>query len=85
MHIAGPEVYANTKYEDRADKTIEYVENMLYKLNKICGLPTKLSQTNVKKEDFNEIAKKALDDGAMIVNPKQVDFEDVMDILEKAF
>lgn len=85
LHIAGPEVYANTKYEDRADKTIEYVENMLYKLNKICGLPTKLSQTNVKKEDFNEIAKKALDDGAMIVNPKQVDFEDVMDILEKAF
>ena len=58
---------------------------MLYKLNKICGLPTKLSQTNVKKEDFNEIAKKALDDGAMIVNPKQVDLEDVMDILEKAF
>ena len=85
LHIAGPEVYANTKYEDRADKTIEYVENMLYKLNKICGLPTKLSQTNVKKEDFNEIAKKALDDGAMIVNPKQVDLEDVMDILEKAF
>lgn len=85
LHIAGPEVYANTKYEDRADKTIEYVENMLYKLNKICGLPTKLSQTNVKKEDFNEIAKKALDDGAMIVNPKQVGFEDVIAILEKAF
>lgn len=85
LHIAGPEVYANTKYEDRADKTIEDVENMLYKLNKICGLPTKLSQTNVKKEDFNEIAKKALDDGAMIVNPKQVDFEDVIAILEKAF
>ena len=58
---------------------------MLYKLNEICGLPTKLSQTNVKKEDFNNIAKKALDDGAMIVNPKQVNFEDVIEILEKAF
>lgn len=85
LYIAGDEVYASTPKEKRADKTIEYVENMLKKLNELSGLPTKLSDANVKKEDFETIAEKALNDGAMIVNPKQVNYEDVIKILEEAF
>lgn len=85
LYIAGDEVYASTPKDKRADKTIEYVENMLKKLNEISGLPTRLSEANVKKEDFEAIAEKALNDGAMIVNPKQVSHDDVLKILEEAF
>lgn len=85
LYIAGPDVYANTPEADRADKTIKCVEEMLYTLNRIAGLPTRLSQTNVKKEDFDNIARKALNDGAIIVNTKQVSYNDVIEILEKAF
>lgn len=85
LYIAGDEVYANTPKEKRANKTIEYIENTLKKLNELSGLPIKLSDANVKKEDFEAIAEKALNDGAMIVNPKQVNHDDVIKILEDAF
>lgn len=85
LYIAGDEVYVNTPRENRADKAIEYVEKLLKKLNELSGLPIKLSDANVKKEDFEAIVEKALNDGAMIVNPKQVNHDDVMKILEEAF
>ena len=58
---------------------------MLKELNDLSGLPTKLSETNVKREDFEAIAEKSLNDGAMIVNPKQVSYNDVINILNEAF
>ncbi len=58
---------------------------MLKELNKLSDIPTKLSEAGVKKEDFSIIAEKSLNDGAMIVNPKQVSYNDVMQILENAF
>ncbi len=85
LYIAGEEVLINTPKEKRADKTIETIENLLNRLNKLSGLPTKLSDTGVKKEDFDKIARKALNDGAMIVNPKQVTYDDVIEILNKAY
>ena len=85
LYIAGEEVYVNTPNEKKADKTIECIEEILKELHEISGLPTKLSESNVKKEDFDTIAKKALNDGAMIVNPKHVEYNDVIKILEKAF
>ena len=63
--------------------TIEYIEKMLQQLNQISGLPIKLSDANVQKEDFDAIAKKALNDGAMLVNPKHVEYEDIIKILKK--
>lgn len=85
LYIAGEEVYVNTPNEKKADKTIEYIEEMIKELNEIAGLPIKLSEANVKKEDFEAIAKKSLNDGAIIVNPKHVDYNDVIKILEQAF
>jgi len=67
------------------EATIKYIEKMLKELNDLSGLPTKLSETNVKREDFEAIAEKSLNDGAMIVNPKQVSYNDVINILNEAF
>ena len=84
LYIGGEEVYVNTPKEKRADATIECIEKILKQLNEKAGLPITLQEANVKKEDFESIAKKALDDGAMIVNPKQVSYEDIINILEAA-
>lgn len=85
LYVAGEKVYINTPKNKRADTTIEYIEKMLNELNELSGLPTKLSEANVKKEDFEAIAEKSLNDGAIIVNPKQVSYNDVINILNEAF
>lgn len=85
LYIAGEDVLINTPKEKRADKTIEKIEELLKSLNNLAGLPIKLSDAGVQKEDFDKIAKKALNDGAMIVNPKFVTYDDIIDILEKAY
>lgn len=85
LYIAGEEIYVNTPRDKKADKTIECIVELLKELHDISGLPTKLSEANVKKEDFDAIAKKALNDGAIIVNPKHVDYDDVIKILKQAY
>ncbi|MBP3707999.1 MAG: iron-containing alcohol dehydrogenase [Clostridia bacterium] len=85
LYIGGEEVYIQTPKEQRANKTIMCIEEILNELNSLSGLPTKLSEAGVKREDFESIAKKSLNDGAMIVNPKQASYDDVMEILKQAF
>lgn len=85
FYLGGEDIYLATPKEKRADKTIQIIEEMKEKLNKKTELPKTLSQAGVKKEDFKAIAKKAINDGALIVNPKKADYEDILTILEKAF
>jgi alcohol dehydrogenase len=85
LSIAGAEVFAETKKEDRGQKTLDSIKKLLAEYNKLCGLPTKLSDCGVKKEDLASIAKTALNDGAIIMNPKGVTLEDVINILSKAY
>lgn len=85
LYIAGEEVFVNTPKEKRAEKVIETIEELLKTLNTEAGLPIKLSQVGVKKEDFEEVVKKALNDGAIIVNPKEAKREDILEILNNAF
>ncbi len=85
LPIAGAEVYSNTPKEERAKKTIETIKNMRKQLHDMTGLPLNLREKQVNKEDFEKIAQTALNDGAMIVNPKKVEMEDVIMILNQAY
>ena len=50
------------------------------------GLPTTLSQTGrVKQEDFEAVARTALNDGAIIVNPAEADYDEIMGILKEVW
>ena len=71
--------------EERAMASIASIEGMLKKMNKLSGLPLCLSEAGVKKEDFPAIIKRAINDGAVITNPKPVDENVIEDILGKAF
>lgn len=85
MALAGPEVYAETRSRKRGEKAVESVREILQYLHKKAALPLTLQELGVTKEDFAAIAKGALDDGAVLFNPKQVTKEDVLRILEEAF
>ena len=55
-------------------------------LNEACGLPMTLSATGrVRREDFEAVGQRALNDGAMIVNPRQADLENVLELLERVW
>lgn len=85
IYIISEEEYINTKKEKRAERTIEEIKKMIAKLNNIAGLPAKLRDAKVVKDDFEKVAKIAINDGAIIVNPKAVEEQDIIKILEKAY
>jgi alcohol dehydrogenase len=85
LPLAGADVYADTPASERACKSIDTVREMTENYNKICGLPTRLSKVGVKKDDLPKIARAAINDGAIIVNPVEASESDVLSILEKAF
>ena len=86
LHLAGPEVYAQTPADQRAEKTIEFLTRLRRELADLCGLPTCLQETGkVNRSDFDAVAKKALNDGAIVVNPAQADYPDIIAILEEVW
>lgn len=84
LPLAGPEVFAATPKENRGRKSVEVIRDMTTKFNKFCGLPIRLRDVKVKEEDLDKIAKTALNDGAIIVNPVDAGYEDIIKILRAA-
>jgi alcohol dehydrogenase len=86
LYLAGPEVYAQTPKEDRANAAIRFLTELRQSLAEKTGLPITLVETGkVRREDFEEVAYTALNDGAIIVNPVQADFEDIVALLEEVW
>ncbi|NNP72409.1 alcohol dehydrogenase [Acinetobacter defluvii] len=86
LPLAGPDIYAQTPANQRADKAIEFLNTMRDRIYTLTKLPRTLSETGkVSKEQFDEIAEKALNDGSIIYNPKEANFKDLKSILEKAW
>lgn len=85
LYLAGPERYARTPKARRAAKAIDAVSLMARRLHRICGLPLTLKECGVNPRDFQRVARTAIDDGAMIVNPAHAEVKDVMAILKRAY
>ena len=85
LPMAGPEVYARTPEPERAAAVIDRIEAMLTELNAVCGLPTRLRDTRAEESAFEQIAQAAVNDGAMIVNPREATREDVTALLRAAW
>jgi len=84
LELAGPEVYASTPEAERGPTAIEAVRGLMRMLNEKAGLPLTLCEMGVLPEQVPEIARVALDDGAMSMNPKQPTLAEVTDILKGA-
>ncbi|MDY6822387.1 MAG: iron-containing alcohol dehydrogenase [Thermodesulfobacteriota bacterium] len=85
LPLAGPEVYAKTPRKDRAMKSIETVKALARELNELCGLPLTLKEARVPEEKLEEVAWVAVNDGAANFNPVQIEYEDALEILRKAY
>lgn len=80
-----PEECINKSEEERAVLLIGKVKSLIKKLNEETGLPKRLKDVKINKNDFEKIAQTSINDGAIIVNPKKADIIDIINILEKAY
>jgi alcohol dehydrogenase len=86
LPLVGAESYAQVAVEQRAENSIAAIRKVRDQLYQHCQLPRTLKETaRVRKDQFETIARTALNDGSMIFNTKEVDFDDAMTLLEKAW
>jgi len=85
LPLAGDEVFAKTPASDRARRSIETIRDLNATLNRLCGLPVSLKEAGVEENQFEEIARTAIGDGSLIFNPEEVEFEDALEIVRKAY
>mgnify|MGYP003308854306 CR=1 FL=1 len=83
--LVGMDAAMATPAEKRAEAAIEAIVTLGRKLNTACGLPLTLSEAGVSKDAFAKVAEFAVNDGALIVNPRAASEEQVMEILNAAF
>ncbi|UJG40565.1 MAG: iron-containing alcohol dehydrogenase [Candidatus Heimdallarchaeum aukensis] len=85
LPLAGEEIYVKTEEKERARKFIEKIEELQERLNELIKLPKTLKEAGVKEEQLEEIAEKAINDGSLTLNPKDVTKEEALRILMKAY
>ena len=68
-----------------AENAVAAVRKLAKQLKNACGLPSRLSETGVTKDQLPEIAKAAINDGSCTINPEEITYEVALDILKKAF
>lgn len=83
--LVGMDAAMATPAEKRADAAIAAIVSLGRKLNAACGLPLTLGEAGVSKEAFAKVAEFAVNDGALIVNPRAATEEQVIEILNAAF
>ncbi len=83
--LVGMEAAMATPAEKRAEAAIEAVVALGRKLHDICGIPLTLSEAGVVRDTFAHVAEVAVNDGALIVNPRAADESQVIEILNAAY
>lgn len=84
LDLAGVEAYASTPAAERPHAAVEAVRAMMRALHDQAGLPLTLAEAGVKPDQVPEIARAALNDGAMSMNPRQPTYDELVEILKDA-
>ena len=85
LAVAGPDIYARTPESRRAKKTIEHIKALQQTLHDLCALPMTLDQAGVPRHKLPLIADLAINDPALMMNPREMNREDALEILYQAF
>jgi alcohol dehydrogenase len=85
LPLSGLEVTANTPPEARAERVIDGVEALKEDLFHLAGLPRTLKEAGVARDQFQEIAQLAINDGSALMNPVELGLKDALDLLEAAY
>ena len=71
--------------EENGKLAIEKIRDFEEDVSRVSGLPLKLREVGVLKENFILIAEKTLQDGTSVYNPREETLEGVVDILQRAY
>lgn len=86
LPLAGDEVYARTPVSDRPRAAITRLRSLRDALWEKAKLPRTLAETGrVAKNQLEEIARLSLDDGALLMNPVEVHYQDALKVLTRAY
>jgi alcohol dehydrogenase len=64
---------------------VEAIRGLNRRLNRTCGLAISLREAGVKEEDLPKVAKVAINDGTIAMNPEEVTLDDALALLKKAY
>jgi len=86
LPLAGADVYAKTPEHLRAEKAVTSIRELRDELYDLCKLPRTLQETGkVRRNQLPEIADMALDDGSIMFNRAEADFDEVLKVLNLAW
>ena len=85
LPLAGPDEFLKTAPEKRAGRSVAVIREMNSHLNRLAGMPLTLKDCGVKRESLPDIARTALGDGALVFNPEESDYNEILGILRKAY
>lgn len=83
--LAGEEEFAATPKEARASAAVAAVRKLTSKLSEMTGVPTRLKDAGVEEDKLEEVARIAMNDGALSFNPKELSFEEVFGVVKAAY
>ncbi len=83
--LVGMEAALAVPAAERGEAALRAVLALEKELASLCGLPLSLQEAGVEKERFPQIARIAVNDGAILVNPRAADESQVISILNDAY
>lgn len=85
LALAGPEEYVKTPADKQAQATVASIRAISRDLKDLCGLPVSLRDTGVPEDRLEDIAKVAINDGAIAFSPVEVSVEEALGVLRAAY
>ncbi len=85
LPLAGADGDARTPGAQRPQATIDAVRRLQVELHALTSLPRTLQEAGVARDALPTIARVALDDGSITLNPAEAAYEDALRVLEAAF
>jgi alcohol dehydrogenase len=85
LPFGGQEEFVRTDKNRRAERTIALVRKCQQTLYELCGLPRSLKEAGVAETILEPIARHAINDGSLIFNPEELDCNDALAVLKKAY
>ena len=70
---------------EQAKAAVQAVRDIGARLKELCGFPTALREAGVAEDKLEDIAKATINDGAITLNPEDVNCDVALEILKKAY
>jgi len=85
LPFGGREEFVRTDKNRQAERTIALVRKYQKTLYELCGLPRSLKEAGVSETMLEPIAQHAINDGSLIFNPEELDYNDALAVLNQAY